>query len=122
MTFDDLTVEGHRFSGFYNHSISGSQFVQGEQFEAVASTNQSLLGAQSHKGLDSLTSAVHGKSLQHIGERKQEEENRPFHGGVHVSCPEGGQDHQQVDIDRAFSQRLPGGLDSEGAARDIGQS
>jgi hypothetical protein len=107
----DDAVERDSVAGADDEHVADGDVVDGDgDFLAVA---QDLRFVRAHldEGLDGPSRATDGVVLERVRQREQEQEHRALERGPDGERAECGDDHQQVDVDRAVAERLDGPLE-----------
>ncbi len=71
---------------------------------SVAAFAERGFGTQFHERGDGGAAAIDGQFLQRIREGKEKEEDRALEGMIDVGGAERGEDHKEIDVDRAAEQ------------------
>ena len=106
--FDDGAVGGDIFAGFDEDAVADFEFLEfDEALRAVGVQDDGFLGEEFHEGFEGGVGALHGV-FPSAGEGEEEEENGAFHFLVHNDGEDGAEDHEEVDVELALAEGLPG--------------
>ena len=117
---DNHPVQGNALPRPDHHPIPYAHPVQGQRHHPVTAAHLGLLRPEGHQRPNGVAGAVQGIVLQHVRQREEEQQHRPFKGRAHNGRAHRRQDHQQVYVDGELAQRFQPGAQAIGAAGHVG--
>ncbi len=118
---DDDAVDGNAFAGADDDAVADDELFDFDQHGVGAAFAERGFGPQFHQRGDGGAAAFDAPfPASVLRKRKEEEEHRALEGVVDVGGAERGEDHEQVDIDRAGEKRADAFDGAAPAARKVG--
>ena len=103
-----LAVGGDALPGFDDHPVAALQGFDPHFDLRTVPLHDGGLGRQFRQRLDGLARPVHGHVFQRMAQTEQEQQQRAFFPGTERRRPSCRDNHQDVDVEAAAAQTLPG--------------
>ena len=96
---NDGSVQGDLLAGSHDEDVADATALDGEDDLLSSPEDRRASRPQLHEGADGIPGATHGVVLENVGQGKEKEEQHAFEGSPDDRRAEGGENHEQVDID-----------------------
>jgi hypothetical protein len=119
-TFADHAIHRNAFTGTHENQVSHHEVVDGNEKRLLPPLAERRFRPELDQRGDGRAAPFHRHLLQRMREREKEEQHRALEGVVDVGGAKRGENHEQVDIDRAAQQRADAVQRAMPAAGQVG--